>query len=235
MSSLLYAKEGKILAKEYVEILIPNSYFEDGFALNKGNMVEAFGIAFIRSNKDSDIKLLNAPTILEFQLYDYETDHVTVHGNKMECFVMKYMKDSYIFHQSIPKEGTTAGAFLNYVLSGKLPKSINYNKLIDIWWKNLEVAGFDYRVPSKILEMILANMYRNPKNFKQRYGQYYGKQTNPTGFDYDTGNVRDIVEGLSTFSGIVYEDINRMITSGLTNTLDGVEEQVSPLEKIIHY
>jgi len=40
---------------------------------------------------------------------------------------------------------------------------------------------------------------------------------------------------ISTFSGIVYEDINRMITSGLNNTLEGVEEQISPLEKIIHY
>jgi len=179
--------------------------------------------------------LLNVPTVIEFQLFDYDHDTITIHGAKMECFIMKYIKDAYIFHQSIPKEGTTAGAFLNYVLSGKLPKSINYNKLIDIWWKNLEIAGFNYRVPSKILELILANMYRDRSNFKRRYGQQYGKQTNPSGFDYATGNVRDIVEGLSTFSGIVYEDINRMITSGLNNTLEGVEEQVSPLEKIIHY
>jgi len=235
MEKLLYGKDGKVLAKQYLEILIPMIYFEDGFALNKGIAVEAFGIAFIRSNKDSDIHLLNVPTVIEFKLYDYEFDSVRIHGVSMQCMIMKYMKDAYVFHQTIPKEGTTAGAFLNYVLSGKLPKSINYNKLIDIWWKNLEISGFNYRVPSKILEMILANMYRDKSNFKRRYGQYYGKQSHPTGFDYDTGNVRDIVEGLSTFSGIVYEDINRMITSGLNNTLEGVEEQISPLEKIIHY
>ena len=97
------------------------------------------------------------------------------------------------------------------------------------------MAGVNFQVPSKIYEMIISNIYRNPNNVKQRYGEYYGKQTNPKGIDYKTGNVRDVVEGLSTFSGMVFEDISRMITSGINNSLDGIEEPVSPLEKIIYY
>ena len=70
---------------------------------------------------------------------------------------------------------------------------------------------------------------------KKRYGQYFGKQTNPTGYDYKTGNVRSVVKDLSTFSGMVFEDISTMISNGISNSIDNVEEPVSPLEKIIHY
>lgn len=83
--------------------------------------------------------------------------------------------------------------------------------------------------------MIIASIYRNPNNPKERYGQLYGKQHNPTGYDYSTENVREVVKNLSTFSGMVFEDIGSMITSGINNTANNVDESISPLEKVIHY
>jgi len=44
-----------------------------------------------------------------------------------------------------------------------------------------------------------------------------------------------VVKDLSTFSGMVFEDIGMMISNGINNSIEGVEEPVSPLEKIIHY
>lgn len=70
---------------------------------------------------------------------------------------------------------------------------------------------------------------------KERYGQVFGKRTDPDGYDYATGDVRSVVKNLSTFSGMVFEDIGTMISSGINNSVNNVEEQVSPLEKIIHY
>ena len=83
--------------------------------------------------------------------------------------------------------------------------------------------------------MIIAATYRNPHNTKERYGQYYGRQTNPNGYDYKTGNVREVVKDLSTFTGMVFEDISGMISNGINNSINNNEEPVSPLEKIIHY
>ena len=234
MATLFYPEHSKLYASQYLEIMIPISYFADKFAVNKGSCIETLGILFLRTDKDKTIKLFTVPTIIELNVVDTEEDSVTVHGKHIPVLIMKYLKGSYVMHQTIPQSRDIAAVFTDYILAGKLPNVISYTKLVDLWWRNLEISGVSYKVPSKIFELILANIYRSPNNMKKRYGQYYGKQANPTGLDYKTGNVRDIVESLSTFSGMVFEDINRMITSGIDNTLNQVEEPVSPLEKIIH-
>lgn len=235
---LLHAENGKILASEYLEIYIPQSYFDDGIAQNRGDKIESFGVAYIRGFKGGnpgEIKLFNIPTVQEFMVHESKFDTITVHNIKIDCLTLEYPKDSYIIHQTLPKGREIANAFMAIVLGGKLPKTINYADLIDIWWKNLEISGISYNVPSKIFEMILASIYRNPNNTKQRYGQLYGKRTNPEGYDYKTANVRSVVKDLSTFSGMVFEDIGAMISNGINNSNQGIEEPVSPLEKIIHY
>jgi len=238
MNELLYAKDGRIYSKDYLEIYIPSDYEADGFAINKGDSFETIGIVYIRSyanGVEGPIKLLNIPSIVNISTYDISNDEIKVNGRTIKVIVSKYLKDSYILHQSIQEGKGIAESFLNTMLMGKLPRTLQYSKILDIWWRNLEIANVNFKVPSKIYEMIIASIYRNPNNFKERYGQHYGRQSNPNGYDYATGNVRGVVEGLSTFSGLVFEDINRMITTGINNSIEGNEEAVSPLEKIIYY
>lgn len=235
---LLYAKDGKIYCNEYTEIYVPADYFTDGIAQNHGSTIETFGVLYIRSftnGQPGEIQLLNIPVIGEFALYSQHNESISIHGKTIDCVAMEYIKDSYIIHQTLPKGREIANTFLNSVLGGKLPKTINYANLIDIWWRNLQISGISYKAPSKIFEMILASIYRNPHNTKERYGQLYGRQTNPSGTDYTTANVRNVVKDLSTFSGMIFEDIGAMITNGINNSAMGIEEPESPLEKVIHY
>lgn len=235
---LLYAKDGHLYNKEYCEIYIPMEYFDNGYATNKGVSIETLGLLYIRpypNGKEGPIELLNLPAEINVMMYNFQLEEIKIHGRSLSVMTLKFLKDSYVLHQSIQKGREVAEAFLGYVLMGKLPKTLDYAKIIDIWWKNLEISGVSFKVPSKIFEMIIASIYRNPNNIKQRFGEYYGKQSTPNGYNYKTGNVRDVVEGLSTFSGMVYEDISRMITSGINNSISGEDEPVSPLEKVIHY
>lgn len=237
---ILYANAGKIYCNDYFEIYIPLSYFNDvpTIAKNMGNYIETLGVAFCREfpkGQMGPIRFLNIPTIVEFMNYDSSETTIETHGQSIPVMALKYIKDSYIIHQTTTKGKDVAGVFLDAVLGAKLPKSINYNKILDIWWRNLEMAGISYKVPSKIYELILASIYRNPNNPKERYGQLYGKQTNPSGYDYKAENVRNVVKNLSTFSGIAFEDISTMITSGINNSMENIDEPISPLEKIIHY
>lgn len=238
MMKLLYAEAGRIHSSCYCEIYVPESYFKDKFAINKGSSVETLGLLYIRfynNGTEGPIQLLNIPATINVMIYDFQHEEIKIHGRTIKVMTLKYLKDSYLFHQSIQKGREVAETFLNYMLSGKLPDTLDYAKLIDIWWKNLEMAGMSFKVPSKVYELIISNIYRNPNNPKQRFGEFYGKQTSPNGYNYKTGNVRDVVEGLSTFSGMVFEDISRMITTGINNSIEGVEEPVSPIEKIIYY
>jgi hypothetical protein len=237
--NILYEKEGKLYCSSYIEIYIPTEYFDNNnFAIIEGSTVETLGIVYIREYKDGkeqELKFLNIPTSIKLMLYENEQEEIKVRNKPLKVLTLKYLKDSYVLNQSITRDKKIAERFLNLILMGKLPKTIAYPDVINLWLKNLEISGVDFKVPIKIYEMIIANIYRNANNMKERFGQVYGKQTNPTGYGYATGNVRDIVENLSTFSGFIYEDINRMITSGINNSLDNVEEQQSPLEKIIYY
>ena len=237
--SLLYAKEGKIHCSEYMEIYVPMSYFEGSpVAFNEGASIRTIGLVYVRSFKNGtpgDIKLFNLPVTVQFMVYETKQDTIKVNNRSIEVMTLQYMKDAYVLHQSVTKGREVAGSFLNLILGGKIPTSINYSQVIDLWWRNLEISGISYKVPSKIFEMIIASIYRNPHNPKKRYGQYYGSHPNSDGYDYVTGNVQDVVKQLSTFSGMVFEDINTMISNGINNSIEGKEEPISPLEKIIHY
>lgn len=239
MGKIIYAKDGKIYAKEHLEIHIPMDYFyKKQFATNKGSSIEALGLVYISSyssNGDGEIQFLNIPTLVDFQLYDFEYEEIRVKEESMNVMTLKYLKDALIMLQIVQKGRHVSEAFLDAILKGQLPKTLDYPKIIDIWWRNLEMADVDFKVSSKILELIIANIYRSPNNFKQRFGEWYGKQTNPNPKKYETGDVRNVVEGLSTFSGMVFEDMGQMITSGINNSIEGVEEPASPLEKIIYY
>ena len=235
---ILYAEGGKIHCSEYMEIYIPMEYFNNKIATNKGSSIETLGLVYIRAFNNGNagpIQFLNLPTVVNLMVYDFKQESINVNGSTIDVMTLQYLKDAYVLHQTVAKGRDIANAFLDMMLGGKLPKNLNYTNVIDIWWRNLEISGISYKVPSKILEMIIATIYRNPHNMKERYGQYYGKQTNPSGYDYKTGNVRTVVKDLSTFSGMVFEDIGNMISNGINNSIEKIDEPVSPLEKIIHY
>lgn len=235
---VLYAKDGKIYCNEYMEIYIPMSYFEEKIAMNTGSSIETIGILYAKTfpnGKEGSIQFFNAPVVVNLMIYEFKQETIKLNGSMLDVMTLEYLKDSYVLHQTVQKGREVAEAFLASILNGKLPKTLNYTKIIDLWWRNLEISGISFNVPSKIYEMIIATIYRSPNNPKDRYGQYYGRQSNPNGYDYKTGNVRSVVKDLSTFSGMVFEDIGTMISNGINNSIDNIEEPVSPLEKIIHY
>lgn len=235
---ILYAKTGKIYCNDYVEMYVPMSYFNDNMAINKGSSVETIGIVYIRAypnGKENPLQLFNLPVIINLNVYEFKQETIKVHGKSLDVMTLMYLKDSCVIHQTVTQGREVASLFLESILAGKLPRTLNYVQVINMWWRNLEISGVSFKVPSKIYEMIIASIYRNPRNMKERYGQYYGKQSNPSGYDYETGNVRSVVKDLSTFSGMVFEDIGMMISNGINNSLEDIDEPISPLEKIIHY
>lgn len=238
MKDLLYAENSIIKCSEIVDIHIPLSYFETNIAYNKGMTIETFGIVYIQSYVDSipsEIKMINIPTIIDLYVYSRKNNTIKIKDKSYDVITLQYLKDTPVMHQTFPQGREIANAFLNNMLAGKLPTTLSYEQLLDIWWTNLEMSGISFKVPSKVYEMIIASIYRNPNNTKQRFGQIYGKQENGNPYNYKTSSVKNVVKNLSTFSGIVFEDMNAMITNGINNNLNNSDEPESPLEKIIHY
>lgn len=235
---LLYAKEGKIYCNDYMEIYIPKEYFESNMATNRGASIETFGVVFVRgypNGNEGKVQIINAPVIINLMVYEFREEIIEIKGRSIDVMTLMYAKDVFVMRQSITRGREVAETFLATEMGGKLPAVLNYKSLIDLWWNNMEMAGVNFKVPSKIYEMILATTYRDPNNKKRRFGQLYGSQSNPTGFGYAKANARAVVKDLSTFSGMVFEDMGMMISNGINNSLTNFDEPESPLEKIIHY
>lgn len=235
---VLYAKDAKFFCNDYIEIYVPKAYFEDGMAENNGDSIETFGVVYLRAypnGSEGKLNVMKIPVTINLMVYEYRDDCINAKGRSIDVITLKYPKDSYVMRQSVTKGREVAENFMNMVLNGKLPHTLNYVDLIELWWKNLEMSGVNFKVPSKMYEMILSVIYRNPDNKKKRFGQLYGSQTNPSGYGYATSNVRSVVRDQSTFGGMVFEDMGTMISNGINNAESNFEEPTSPLEKIIHY
>lgn len=235
---LLYAKDGKMFCNEYMEIYIPEEYFETGMATSEGASIESFGVVFLRGYPNGvagKFQMLKVPVMVNFIVYEHHNEIIEIMGKQIGVMTLQYAKDQYVMRQSVTKGREVGEFFMGLELGGRLPKVLTYESIIDLWWKNMEMAGVNYKVPSSIYEMIISTTYRDPNNMKRRYGQKYGAQTNPNGLDYARSNVRNVVKDLSTFSGMVFEDMGMMISNGINNSINNIEEPESPLEKIIHY
>ena len=183
----LYVKNGKLYATDYLEIHIPLSYFEnDRFASIKGATIESLGLVYLESFPDGNrkpITLLNLPAILNFEVYETSEGNIDIKNISIPVKTLKYMKDAYVMNASIERGREVCEAFLNVMLSGKLPKNLDYSRLIDIWWKNIEIAGVNLGVPSKIFEMIIANIYRDRSDIKKKFAEYYGSSPDSSGLN----------------------------------------------------
>lgn len=83
----------------------------------------------------------NLLMICNFLFFESEPTALNIHDNSIDVISLKYPKDSHIIHQSLPKNINTTITFLDKILSGKLKNTLNYLKIINIWWKNVEFSG----------------------------------------------------------------------------------------------
>lgn len=223
----------------YCEFYIPTEYFAMGkkFAedfTDKIHTIGLFNIGIFEDDKLVDVKVFNVPIYLDIMVYDYDVRMIDVgSGTPVECRVYKYYQDSIICRSFIAENSGVAQTFLQLIISGSMPGTIPYSQCLSVWRKNLELSGVNLGVSSAIMEMILAVMYRDAKDPSKKYCIRYGSSADSSEFDYMSASIRQICQYNSTFTGIIYEDIDSMITSAINRNRNGKEEGETPMEKII--
>ena len=223
----------------YCEFYIPTEYFAMGkkFAedfTDKIHTIGLFNIGIFEDDKLVDVKVFNVPIYLDIMVYDYDVRMIDVgSGTPVECRVYKYYQDSIICRSFIAENSGVAQTFLQLIITGSMPGTIPYSQCLSVWRKNLELSGVNLGVSSAIMEMILAVMYRDAKDPSKKYCIRYGSSEDSSEFDYMSASIRQICQYNSTFTGIIYEDIDSMITSAINRNRNGKEEGETPMEKII--
>lgn len=224
------------------EFYIPEYYFSEkkgGFATDMGNTIEVLGVFdvgfFDTNGKLVKMSVLNIPTWITINVYDSESKNVDLPGESepVKCRVVSYMKNSKIMNSSIIESKNAISSYVSFILKGKVPNNVPYDKSLSIWRKNQELNGSGLGVPSVILELILSVSYRDKKNPYVKFSETISNNPSTSLYDYTMASIRQICQFNSTSTAITFEDIDSMITSSINRGVKREKEEYSPVESLL--
>lgn len=225
----------------YCEFYIPQEYFSQSglVATDNGDTLTVLGlfdVGIFTNGKVTEWKSFNVPTWIDLYTGDNEIRDVKLPWSKepVKCRVLKYLKDAKVTNASIIQNDECLTKFISVLCSGAMPKSVPYNRLVELWWKNQDLHKSSLHVPSFLLELILAVLCRDPKDISKKFATSIGKANSTLSeYDYKMERIRTICQFASTFSALTYEDKNFSIITSVNRTTRGATERESPVEAII--
>lgn len=237
-----FKSDGKFiyLEADSCEFYIPKYYFDVSgrFAEDLGDIIKVLGVfdvGIFENGKLKEMKVLNLPTWIDLFVVDSDDRDVSLPGNEglTPCKVLAYQKGHKIMNSGVVEDSSNVESYLNFVLKGKVPSIVPYEKSLQIWQKNQELNSANLGVPSVIEELILSVMYRDKNDPGTKFSHVIGKDVNVSQYDYVMNNIRQICQYTSTFTALTFEDIDSMITTSLNRTRTNGHEAYSPIESLI--
>ncbi len=222
----------------YLECYIPDYYMSGTLAEQAGSTLKVFGLFSLRTfdgkGNPGKLETLAIPMFISLFAVDVEEKTLALlPGREPEKYhVAKFYKGDKITSKYVIPDSTNVEIFLSMMLRGKLPDTIPYDKIIDIWHSNLKLNNVNIGTTSCIPEIIISEIYRDRKNPDHKFATRVGKDPKTSMYDYKTANIREICARQSTFTAITFEDLDSMLTTSLNRDNDK-EQVVSPIEKII--
>lgn len=222
----------------YLECYIPEYYMDGKYAEQTGNTLKVFGLFSLRTfdakGNPGKLETFALPLFISLFAVDIERRQMSLLPNREPSvyYVAKFYKGNKLMSKFIMPDSTNVEIFLNMMLRGKVPNTIPYDRIIDIWHNNLKLNNVRIGTTSCILEIIISEIYRDINNPDNKFATVIGKDPKISQYDYKTANIREICARKSTFTAISFEDLDSMITTSL-NMDDNKEQTISPIEKII--
>lgn len=230
----------------YMEAYIPKFYFDEGLAVENGRDFEIFGVFNFKVFKTEDrnekavmhtLKMPNTIVISPSSV-SKSIENLTGEANSEgeEVMIFKFFKnDLFIKSLSIVQDVDSCEKFVKLINGGKLPPSLSYNDILDLWFMNLEINNEGLGVPSLIMELIISEIYRDKKDISQPFRFRIGGNGKVSPYDYKTVNLKTIANANSTFTALTFEDIDYALTNSVNKTRYNEKETPTPIEKTIKY
>lgn len=225
-----------------MEIYIPEFYFDRQIAAIEGTVLKSFGVlpcaVFDSKMKELNSYMLNLPTTIMFYFNDISDDKKVLRkglksAEPEPCKVLRYYKNEPIMPNTFQKNSSNVQMFfIDLLCAGKF-NLVPYDKLLDVWNKNLELNDSRLGLTSTAMEVILSEIYRNNENPNEKFSQAIAKNPKISMYDYRSSNIREICSRTSTFAALTFEDMDSMITSSLNMKNYNKKQVESPLEKIL--
>lgn len=222
----------------YMEMYIPVDWISNNLCTDGGTYLNIFGLVYTRVFDDKDNVtmegILNLPSMINIFPSETERSSVDINGVEEKVIICKFYRGGNVIHSKIKQDVTNAEKFFALLIAGKIPKIIPYDKVKDVWKRNLSMNGVNLGIPSFVYEILIREIYRNPAKKEEPFSiiASSGKQNM---LSYATANAREICAQNSTWAALMFEDMDSMIISSVNRKNLGKEQLESPLEKIIKY
>lgn len=237
-------KEGNIVfTGKYMELYIPQFYFDKDIATVIGDHFSYFGVANFRVFDDIDgkkpqnkLETLKLPTIIiSYPTGGFDTQNLDLvgKGEKESYHVLKFYTDDIICAKTLPATAQAFRAFLEALMAGKLPGTLAYSSIIDIWNKNFEMNNVNFDISETIKEIVITELYRWKKDITVKFSKVIGKDPKTSEYDYITISPREVTRLTSTYAGLTFEAFDDMLVSGINNLKYGRKELDSPMNDVI--
>ena len=127
---------------------------------------------------------------------------------------------------------SNAQKFIDLICGGKVPSTVPYGELLNLWMKNLYLNGINLGVPVTHLAIIARESCRDAST-GEAYCKTYGKDTSCNEFGYIRANMRTICSMNSTVGAMTFEDFGAMTTASINRKVYGKTQAPSVLEDIL--
>lgn len=230
-----------IFTGKYMEVYIPEFYFEKNVAQIIGDHFKTLGILNFRTfsdingTKPSKLRTFIMSTIIyTYPSGGYADENLDLVGKGKEKYtVLKYYNKDKLCDTEQIASLDNFRSFLDILLGGKLPGTIPYDAVMDLFTNNFTLNGINFPIPDNVKEIIISKIYRWKKDPSIPFGVVYGKNPNMSPYDYITMNPRAITRMDSTYAGLTFEDFDGSVMSGLLTTKSKRKEVASPMEPIM--
>lgn len=236
-----------IINVPYAEAYIPAKLFtesESAIASFDGETVRVLGMfnmRFFDSEESADdrdsvkLETISYSDIITSHPTSYEKETLTLEGMTDDFYVLKYYMGDIFMKQSSEANILNCEMFMDALLKAKLPRSLNYDTLPLAWLENFDRNGFDPGVNACVLQIIISENARYVGDQTQPFRKYaaYAEKIKPE--DYIMVDFNAIAARNSVMSGIGFERVKEKLATSITMSKNNVQQNISPVEKVILY
>jgi len=220
-----------------LKVYIPNSYFINEIAELVGSKVDTIGIFYfsIHGTENEDISkgvlhYLKLPSVITLAPKFMTKQRLKIKDNPEEIYSVLHFSMGDVFLESVEIIQSTLNtiSFINLLHSGKLPTSIKYHEIIELYRENLTLNDVNLKVPSLVLEAIISELCRSKTNQNLPHRRDLER-------DFEFYPIKMLPHLNSTFASLSFEDPKKGLTLSIKRKRDGREQNISPVEKVIKY
>jgi len=236
--SLVYNEDNKEF-QFFVDEVYFNDNSKEPIATIVGEYVSMFGICnwciVDSKGKRSEFKNFCFPTVFLCKPNSIEKIKGFKINDNMEPSdyrILHFKKGDEVVSQTrVPMLIDNAELFYKlYIITGKMPNTIPYDKIWEIIIENMELTGNSYGMMAQLFGVISAELARDPKNVKRPF-----RLTNMNDMNaYRNISVKMLPNYISPYTALISENFDESVMSAIMlSDKDDKDIPQSPLEKVI--